>query len=123
MQVAISRSSSQTKFLLVAGLLAATAIGLSLLPTLGLGGHQHWFLYLVATHQLSLNDFITRILGLIPGWALAFLGKDGIIASLRWIFAWVEYDGIGAIGEIIATLSATGIGGLIVGILGAATLG
>ncbi len=123
MQIAVSRSSSQTKFLLVAGLLAVAAIALSVLPTLGLGGHQHWLLYLVATHQLSVTDFISRVLGLLPGWALAFLGKDGVIASLRWIFGWVAANGIAAIWEAIAALSSTGIGGLIVGILGAATLG
>ena len=124
MHIALARpTQTQVKVLLVAGLLSAAAITLSVLPTLGLGGHQHWLLYLVATGQMRLNDFVSRALGLLPGWLVTLVGEDGLIKTLIWIFQWVSSEGIVAIGEAIAALSATGIGGLIVGAIGAATLG
>ncbi len=124
MQIAFARPLQvQTKVFLIAGVLSLAAVVFSVLPALSLGGHQHWLLYLVATGQINVNDFVSRVLGLLPGWILSFLGKEGVVASLRWIFGWVSSEGIAAIGEAIAALSATGIGGLIVAALGAATLG
>ncbi|WP_069805399.1 hypothetical protein [Thermogemmatispora onikobensis] len=105
--------------LLVAALCGGAAL-VSLLPLQGAGGHLHWLLYMVATHRLGIAQAIGMLLSALPGY---IRGLPWIIEGVRWIITWVAYDGIGAIGTILATMSATGWGGIIIAIAGVAFLG
>lgn len=121
MNLTLARPNNvQARLLLVMGLLATAAIVLSAMPFLGLGGHMHWVLWMVGTGRISWWQGVTYILAALPGY---IRGLPWIVEGVKWIVAWVAEDGIGAIAEILGTLSLTGWGGILLAIIGAGFIG
>jgi hypothetical protein len=81
---------------------------------------MHWVLWMVATGRMDIPTGVGAILGALPGTISAL---PWMIEGVQWIVTWVAYDGITAIGTILATMSATGWGGIIIGSLGVSFIG
>ena len=110
-----------TKTWIILGSLMIAAIAVCALPTMGMGGHLNYILYLVATHQISPQQGISEILLALPGYLAA---SPQISGAVQWLVYTVLDEGVAGIGIAIADLMAGGgIVGLALAIIGTATLG
>ena len=97
------------------------AIAVSGLPSMGLGEHLNYILYLVATHRISAQQGISEILLALPGYLAA---SPQISGAVQWLVYTVLDEGVAGIAIAIADLVAGGgIVGLALAIVGTATLG
>lgn len=106
--------------------LAAAALVLAftlvtLVPSGALGSSlSHWVAYMLITGQLSAWAAVWLIVGMLPWW-LPHTGA--LISALYWWAEFVIAFGWEGLGVAIGAISWTGIGALVIALVGAALIG
>lgn len=107
-------------WLAAAGLVLAFTL-LTQIPGGALGSNvSHWVAYLLITGQINVHTAVFDIVAVLPWWVPV---TGWMISGLTWWAEFVVAFGWEGLGVAIASISWTGVGALIVAVVGTALIG
>jgi len=99
---------------------AALVLAFTLLAQVPLGSLSHWVAYLLITGQVNAWGAVGMILAVLPWW---IPHTGALVSALFWWAQFVIAFGWEGLGVAIGAISWTGIGALVIAVVGGALIG